>query len=133
LVYENVVIHNNGQEIKQIDCNTINIFGSAQFTSTSLNLLNGDLLKIKNSNLLKTQGYYIYYKSSLDYKNNITYDILSYNSNDIIYLTEDEYKKIKKIECTFNGENCELIEKVITLNINGIDVQVPALLYRKTN
>lgn len=135
LVYENVVIQNSSFKNYKPLYYKSNLFGGATYVSTSLKLNDDSCINIKNSQILKTQGYYLY-NYNVDEKKNITYEMLLYNSNDYIYLTEDEYNVLDdkyKTEWSDGSNNYEIIEKVITLNINGINVQVPALLYRKTN
>ena len=49
--------------------------------------------------------------------------------DDIIYIDESDYDKMSKI--ITSDKQYEIIEKVISLNINNTTIEAPALLYRK--
>ena len=71
-----------------------------------------------------------------DYFLNITNGekyIYSYyeNYNNKINIKESELKSTTKYKAYLDSKEIEIIEKLITIQINGVDIQIPALLYRE--
>ena len=52
--------------------------------------------------------------------------------DNIISLNKEQYDSAKKYPASLNGENVEIIEQLISININGVDIMVPALLYKES-
>lgn len=53
------------------------------------------------------------------------------NYNNKINIKESELKSTTKYKAYLDSKEIEIIEKLITIQINGVDIQIPALLYRE--
>lgn len=86
-------------------------------------------INLEFTNTVKFNNDYLIY---ID-KNDPNYYLQSFYScyDNTISLNQEQYNKAKMYTASLDGKIVDVIEELINININGVDITVPALLYKE--